>query len=596
MKIKKLTLIAALCFGVGTAHAQIAKTITYQGVLKDASGTKITGTVDLDLNIYAASGGDSLYADSHAGVSVVNGLFSVVIGTGSGGEISLPFDQAYELGVTFDAGTELSPRTSLTAAPYALNAGGVNISGGSNGDVLTNDGNGNGAWSAPGAGPQGPQGKAGADGAAGAAGTDGVDGAAGTDGVDGAAGTDGAAGADGATGPQGDSFWVADDTGISHTSPGKVSIGTTYTDHTTLYVKGSFTLQDGEAPFAEAMRSISPFSELAVNPDQGDKNFRVAAHSGSAGNPNHALFVHGSTGHVGIGLEAPTNKLHVAGIIQADSIKMSSSAPSLLIDDSAESANGRLWKVASEGGYLRFQASRDDEGVNSSFLQLFRNGANADRTNIATKLGVGFLGGFSDMLEVAGSGNIAGDVRIGSFLTIGADKHIRTFQGHTLTINSNWDRFPKDFGDALYLQTQGGHVSIGSDAAPGATLHVYGDIIASGTITPSDARLKENVTTVSAALETLTQLRGVTFNWREDSEHRIGKVPEKKQIGMIAQEVEAVIPDAVHTTGDGYKGVNYQSLTGLFIEAIKDQQSQIEQQRVDYEVLKAEVETLRAQP
>jgi len=102
--------------------------------------------------------------------------------------------------------------------------------------------------------------------------------------------------------------------------------------------------------------------------------------------------------------------------------------------------------------------------------------------------------------------------------------------------------------------------------------------------------------TVSAALETVRQLRGVTFNWREDSEHRIGKVPEKKQIGMIAQEVEAVVPDAVHTALDGYKGVNYQSLTGLFIEAIKDQQSQIEQQRVDYEVLKAEVETLRAQP
>ena len=74
--------------------------------------------------------------------------------------------------------------------------------------------------------------------------------------------------------------------------------------------------------------------------------------------------------------------------------------------------------------------------------------------------------------------------------------HIRShrpkvaFQGHTLTINSNWDRFPKDAGDGLFLQTQGGHVSIGAATAPGATLHVYGDIIATGTITPSDARLK----------------------------------------------------------------------------------------------------------
>lgn len=127
---KLLTLIIGLLV-IGTlAEAQIAKTITYQGVLKDATGARVTGTVDLDLNIYAASGGDSLYADGHTGVSVANGLFSVVIGTGSGGAISLPFNEAYELGISVDSGTELAPRTSLTASPYALNAGGVNIAGG----------------------------------------------------------------------------------------------------------------------------------------------------------------------------------------------------------------------------------------------------------------------------------------------------------------------------------------------------------------------------------------------------------------------------------------------------------------------------------
>ena len=595
--MKKLfTLIVGLLL-VGTfTEAQISRTITYQGVLKDASGARVTGTVALDLNIYATTGGGSLYSDSHASVDVANGLFSLVIGTGSGGAISLPFDQPYELGVSIDSGAELLPRTSLTAAPYALNAGGVNVSGGSAGDVLTNDGNGNGAWGAAGAGPQGPQGKAGADGAAGTAGTAGAD------------------GAQGDPGPVGSEFWDGDIAGNIHSAnSGNVGIGTTVPDGK-LHVAGMIRADahmvipdDYEFMWSGTGTSIGGrphkiyFQVGGGIPMQimSDKRVLIGAADGGAAtavNPIR-LQVHGRgmLGALGIGLgdgDALDEKLHV----EDGNIKMSNSAPSLLINDSAESANGRLWKVASEGGYLRFQASRDDQGVDSSFLQLFRNGASADRTNIATKLGVGFLGGFSDMLEVAGSGNIAGDVKIGSFLTIGADKHIRTFQGHTLTINSNWDRFPKDFGDALYLQTQGGHVSIGSDAAPGATLHVYGDIIASGTITPSDARLKENVTTVSAALETLTQLRGVTFNWREDSEHRIGKVPEKKQIGMIAQEVEAVIPDAVHTTGDGYKGVNYQSLTGLFIEAIKDQQSQIEQQRVDYEVLKAEVETLRAQP
>ena len=88
-----LTRIIILVVGlavIGSANSQISKTITYQGVLTDASDARITGTVALDLNIYAASGGGSLYADSHASVDVANGLFTVVIGTGTGGAIALP--------------------------------------------------------------------------------------------------------------------------------------------------------------------------------------------------------------------------------------------------------------------------------------------------------------------------------------------------------------------------------------------------------------------------------------------------------------------------------------------------------------------------
>jgi hypothetical protein len=84
MKIEILTFVAAFCLGISTVHSQITKTISYQGVLKDASGRRVTGTAALNLNIYAASGGGSLYNDSHGSVDVVNGLFTVVIGTGTG--------------------------------------------------------------------------------------------------------------------------------------------------------------------------------------------------------------------------------------------------------------------------------------------------------------------------------------------------------------------------------------------------------------------------------------------------------------------------------------------------------------------------------
>ena len=51
--------------------------------------------------------------------------------------------------------------------------------------------------------------------------------------------------------------------------------------------------------------------------------------------------------------------------------------------------------------------------------------------------------------------------------------------------------------------------------------------------------------------------------------------PEKNKIGLIAQEVELIIPEVVHTGEDGIKGIEYQNLVGLLIEAIKEQQTQI---------------------
>lgn len=93
----------------------------------------------------------------------------------------------------------------------------------------------------------------------------------------------------------------------------------------------------------------------------------------------------------------------------------------------------------------------------------------------------------------------------------------------------------------------------------------------------SDERLKENVKTLQNPIEKVKQLRGVSFDFIKD---------KKKQIGVIAQEVEKVIPEVVEDRYDGYKGVNYGNLVGLLIEAIKEQQDQITE-------LKKEIETLK---
>ena len=83
----------------------------------------------------------------------------------------------------------------------------------------------------------------------------------------------------------------------------------------------------------------------------------------------------------------------------------------------------------------------------------------------------------------------------------------------------------------------------------------------------SDQRLKTNIHDIEDPLGTLNQLRGVSFNRVETG---------LKDFGVIAQELEEVLPSLVYTDGEGYKSVSYDSIIGFLIEAIKKQQSQID--------------------
>ncbi len=90
-----------------------------------------------------------------------------------------------------------------------------------------------------------------------------------------------------------------------------------------------------------------------------------------------------------------------------------------------------------------------------------------------------------------------------------------------------------------------------------------------GTVTAqSDIKLKTNINTIEKALEKVLKLRGVEYDRIDmNGEH---------QIGVVAQEVEKVIPELVFETEDGTKSVAYGNMVAVLIEAIKEQQSQIE--------------------
>jgi hypothetical protein len=98
----------------------------------------------------------------------------------------------------------------------------------------------------------------------------------------------------------------------------------------------------------------------------------------------------------------------------------------------------------------------------------------------------------------------------------------------------------------------------------------------------SDARLKTNVKRIENSLWKLLQLKGVEFTWNEKAGDRAGT----HDIGVIAQDVEKVIPEAVHIEQNGTKVVDYPRLVPLLINAIQEQQTQIDELRKEIEALK----------
>ena len=92
--------------------------------------------------------------------------------------------------------------------------------------------------------------------------------------------------------------------------------------------------------------------------------------------------------------------------------------------------------------------------------------------------------------------------------------------------------------------------------------------------TSSDKRLKENIEEIQNALDKLLKISGVHFNWSDDyiKSHNgeDGYFIRKKDVGLIAQEIQEVLPEAVAQKQDGYLGLQYHKIIPLLVEAIKD--------------------------
>ena len=196
-------------------------------------------------------------------------------------------------------------------------------------------------------------------------------------------------------------------------------------------------------------------------------------------------------------------------------------------------------------------------------------------------------------------GVTAGTAAASKALVLDANKDIGTIRN--LTIDG-------EFTDGNYtFDTSGNASGLGTINCKAITssgnLDVTGAITATGDITAltSDKRLKKNIEIIENPLEKIKVLSGFTYDWSIDKCEEAGFIPkDERQIGVFAQDVQSIIPEAVKPapfdnidgkskSGDNYLTVQYEKIVPLLIECIKDQQSMIENLQGQIDEIKTKI-------
>jgi hypothetical protein len=291
------------------------------------------------------------------------------------------------------------------------------------------------------------------------------------------------------------------------------------------------------------------------------------------------MFTTGLYAQTGIGTTTPINKLEV---VTATADPATSGA----------TANGNLRIGPSSGSHVL------DFGLSStstySWLQARSKSAYGTTYNlilnpIGGNVGIGTSAPSSLLTVGKADGTIPAEILLNPSTTTNEGGQLvfkRSLVGSTL----DWivDQYGTTSSDARLrifagnsemnglIIKENGFIGMGT-IAPSVRLQVAGDIIANSIAGSSDARFKTNVTPIVNPLQKVLALRGVNFDWKT-TEFPARSFSENRSVGFIAQEVEKVLPEVVQTekNAEGYKSVQYDKVVALLVEAIKEQQMQID--------------------
>ena len=379
---------------------------------------------------------------------------------------------------------------------------------------------------------------------------------------------------------------------------GRVGIGTG-APQLTLDIKGDFGRDDGAATVHLMQSRLG---------DAGDGKLVVTAGTRAIvlGDANH---------HVGINTSTPSNALALE-IKGAVGLTGTPAALSLLGWVLHDDGDGVL-RIRSGGGSVAFDGN-DRVGINTdtpaadlaldvrggigssqgpAFVRLLgsvlrdagdgvlriRSGGGTVAFDGADRLGIGTDTPAADLALDArgGIGSSMGPafVRLlGSVLRDGGDGILR--------IQSGGGTVAFDGGDRVGINTAApaAVLDVNGDARFGSDVTVIGTLYSNGPLwPPSDARMKERIAPIENALATLLKLRGVHFVWRADFDR-----DSREQVGMLADDVEAVFPQWVQPGPDGFKRMSPRGFEGLAVEAMRE----LAQRSANAERLAARLEAL----
>ena len=328
-----------------------------------------------------------------------------------------------------------------------------------------------------------------------------------------------------------------------------VGIGTT-SPSAPLHVVGNSYVQSGTL-YTDA---ITAYSGSSVNINAGSSHFNVTVNGSERARIT-------SAGNFGINTTSPSQPLHVEGNVRladAASIQFGSSFYQTITGTSG--SNDLLYRTYANH-IFKTTTGPSDNTDGTERMRITSGGTVAINTTSPDSTVELHVNGNTDNVPL---GVESTDSNV--FIAFKDSGTTGTFGSAAVAVGANGDKLLFRAGSAEVGRfTSAGRLGIGI-TSPTEALHVTGNILASGNVTAySDERLKDNIETLQGSK--VLEMRGVSYT--KDGE---------LSSGVIAQEIEKVAPELVHTAKDeiGTKSVAYGNLVGYLIEAIKDQQKQID--------------------